>query len=309
MHLLIPFAAWSAPDCQQRLPALHLPHLARILSRLQAGPRQIVQPQDPLAAHERALAQALGLASPAPWAALAAQRLGLAPGAQAWAFVTPCHWDIGQAQVTLHDPQQLKLQDEEALALLAAMQPYFAEDGLSLHFERADRWLVCGEPLRDVQGASLERMIGRNVAPWLPNSPLLRRLQNEIQMLLYTHPVNDARESRRQTTVNSFCLSGFGTLPASLPVVEPEPLQPLDLRGPVLQEDWGSWQAAWQRLDQTECRALLGALGEDKPARLTLCGENSWQSWASPVQTSRLRRLLTRWRQPDPSTILASLCK
>ena len=42
----------------------------------------------------------------------------------------------------------------------------------------------------------------------------LRRLQNEMQMLLYRHPVNDARAAQRRLTVNSFWISGTGTLPS-----------------------------------------------------------------------------------------------
>jgi hypothetical protein len=34
----------------------------------------------------------------------------------------------------------------------------------------------------------------------------LQRLQSEMQMLLYNHPVNNARDARRQISVNSFWL-------------------------------------------------------------------------------------------------------
>lgn len=308
MHLLIPFAAWPDPACQQSLPTLQLPVLTQLLTSLQASPLQQQAPGELQLAHEHILAQSLGLPTPAPWAALAAQQLGLATHDQVWGFLHPCHWEIGQAQVTLHNPEQLQLQDDEARALLAAMQPYFAEDGLSLHYERADRWLVSGEPLRGVQGASLERMIGRNVAPWLPSAPWLRRLQNEMQMLLYTHPINDARLARRLQPVNSFCLSAIGALPDARSAGGAEPLMPLDLRGPALRQDWSSWQAAWQQLDATQCRALLEVLQQGKPVRLSLCSENTAQTWSSPGPRSVLRRLIAPWRRPKPSAILATLC-
>jgi hypothetical protein len=38
----------------------------------------------------------------------------------------------------------------------------------------------------------------------------LRRLQNEMQMLLYTHPVNERRIARGLPAVNSFWISGTG---------------------------------------------------------------------------------------------------
>ena len=110
----------------------------------------------------------------------------------------------------MRDPQALALAEEESRALLAAMQPYFAEDGITLHYEQPLRWLVQGEPLRGQFGSAPDRVIGRDVAPWLPASPLLRRLQNEMQMLLYTHAVNDARSARGALPVNSFWLHGTG---------------------------------------------------------------------------------------------------
>lgn len=307
MHLLIPFAATPDPACRQALRGLPLPCLAQLLGRLQAQPIVRGTADDPELAHERALATALGLPSPAPWAALAARRLGLDPGAQAWAFVTPCHWEIGQAHVTLHDPQALGLCEDESRALLAAMQPYFSEDGLALHYERADRWLACGEPLRGLHGASVERAIGRNVAPWLPVSPLLRRLQNEMQMLLYTHPVNEARTARRQTPVNSFWLSSAGTLAMTGPSGT-DPVMPLTLRDAALRNDWPAWRAAWQRFDAQECAALLHALDAGQAVQLTLCGENAAQTWTTPPTRSTLRRLLARWRRPDVVATLETLC-
>jgi hypothetical protein len=65
--------------------------------------------------------------------------------------------------------------------------------------------------------ASLDRVIGRNIDRWLPDTAparLLRRLQNEVQMVLHTHALNDEREAARpMPTVNSVWLSGCGRLP------------------------------------------------------------------------------------------------
>ncbi len=305
MHLLIPYAADRDPGCRQALRDLPLTQLASLLGQLQPGPIQRL-PTDCLElAHERALASSLGLPAPAPWAALAARALGL-NSRWPWAFITPCYWEVGQAQVSLHDPQQLKLTDDESLALLAAMQPYFAEDGLTLHFERADRWLVSGAPLEGLHTASLERVIGRNLAPWLPASPLLKRLQNEMQMLLYTHPVNDQRLSRGQSAVNSFWVSDIGRhegLPPSTP-----PVMPMDLRLPALRQDWTAWRSAWQAIDRGPLKTLLLHLQQGHPVQLTLCSENASQCWASQTATSALRRLLARLRWVAPANQLQTLC-
>ena len=153
--------------------------------------------------HEWVLAKALGLpgveALPdglIPWAAWQAHHT---PGLQstkskAWAFVTPCHWSMGREHATLTDPATLALTADDAHTLLQAMQPYFATEGITLHHAAPDRWLAEGEIFRDLPTASLDRVMGRNVDAWLPASKKIKLLQNEMQMLLYTHPLNRSEE-------------------------------------------------------------------------------------------------------------------
>jgi hypothetical protein len=276
MHLLIPFAACSDPASRQVLRGLRLPHLEQLIHHLTALPLEPGQEDSPSLPHERVLAQALGLPAtdPIPWAAWHAANSGLDAGDATWAFITPCHWQVGQSQVTLFDPQQLALQEDESRALLAAMQPYFAEDGITLMFDSPGRWLARGELFRGLTAVSLERVVGRNVAPWLPASPVLRRLQNEMQMLLYTHPLHDTRTACRALPVNSFWISGSGALDAAPPAPATQPTVAQQLVAPALQQDWSTWAQAWQALDAGECAALLAALDQGtSTVRLTLCSE------------------------------------
>ena len=276
MHLLIPFAASNDPASRQVLRGLQLPNLEQLIHRLTALPRLEGLEDSPSLPHERVLAQALGLPAtdPIPWAAWQAARGGHDARGAAWAFITPCHWQVGQAQVTLFDPQQLALQEDESRALLAAMQPYFEEDGITLLFDSPGRWLARGEVFRGLTTASLQRAVGRDVAPWLPASSVLRRLQNEMQMLLYTHPLHDARVARGDFSVNSFWISGSGALDAAPPAPAAQPLVAQQLTAPALQQDWQGWAQAWQALDAREGAALLAALDQGAaPVRLTLCSE------------------------------------
>jgi hypothetical protein len=51
------------------------------------------------------------------------------------------------------------------------MQPYFVDDGITIHYVPAlgpSRWLAEGEVFRSLPTASLDRVLGRNVDPWLP---------------------------------------------------------------------------------------------------------------------------------------------
>jgi hypothetical protein len=188
------------------------------------------------------------------------------------------------------------------------MQPYFAEDGITLYYDQAQRWLAQGEVFRGLASASLDRVAGRQLDPWMPQAAQasgLRRLQSEMQMLLYTHPVNSARSERGLLPVNSFWLSGTGALP-SLPQAADAGTGGLvvadQLREAALAEDWPAWAQAWQALDARHGPALLAALHQTGQARLTLCGERSAQSWSAQPGLSAWRRLGQRLR---PKTMLS----
>lgn len=291
MHLLIPFAFCSSEGCAPALQALKLPHLEKLLARLTPQPPDAGDEFSLSPPHERALARALGLEVTdglIPWAALD-QSAG-----DGWGFITPCHWQVATNQITMG---QLPLPDftaDESQTLLAAMKPYFEEDGIALHFDNADRWRACGAMLADLPTASLDRVAGRNLENWIPRSPQavhLRRLQNEMQMLLYNHPVNDARAARGVPVVNSFWLSGTGRRPS--PHTAPTATLPTvvnTLRAPALQDNWPAWAQAWQALDATEGASLLAALNRGEPGQLTLCGERHAQTF-----TEQPRTLVTRF--------------
>jgi hypothetical protein len=307
MHLLIPFAACQDPASRPLLRGLRLPQLEQLLAQLAPLPLAHTPEEAPALPHEYAQAQALGLdhRDPLPWAAWQAHGRGL-DATQAWAFISPCHWQVGQARVTLDHPAALALTEDESRTLLAAMQPYFAEDGITLVFDSAGRWLARGEVFRDLVTASLARVIGRDIAPWLPPAPALRRLQTEMQMLLYTHPVSEARSERGALPVNSFWLSGSGAL-ATPPVAATQPPRvPQQLADAALRGDWSAWAQAWQQLDATEGAALLAALQQGQSVTLTLCGERASQTFTTAPR-SLLRRLTGLWQRPALPSLLEQL--
>lgn len=299
-HLLILDAASDAPACRAALARLSLPSLSALLERLTPAPLERL-PEDALdTPTERALARALGLAGEdgrLPWAASAAQGVGLPP-TQDWAFLTPCHLEVGMNQVRLTDPEALALQPEEADSLMASMAPYLAEDGIVVERWLGSHWLAHGEPFRGLATASPERvLVEDDLNAWLPASPLLRRLQNEMQMLLYTHPVNDAREARRQVTANALWVSGCGSWPA-VPPAGPRDLQVVDdLRRSARQGDWSGWSAAWQRIDSTHGAALLQRLQAGEPVVLTLCGPQGSRRFEGRPRGA-LARWFAGWRKP-----------
>ncbi len=311
MHLLIPFAAPGSDAGRQALSALALPQLSALLASADAPQIDVGDETSLSPPHERALARELGLAGAdglLPWAAWQAAREGqsdASPADLAWGQLTPVHCHLGTDQVSLLDPEELALDEAGSRALLAALHDLFESEGFVLVYGAPTRWYLAHESLAELATASPDRVIGRNVDPWLPagrDARLWRRLQNEVQMRLHQHPLNEAREARGLLPVNNLWLSGCGVLPA-LSRLEPPAELVVDerLRRPALAEDWAAWIQAWSALD-TERLALL----RGRAARLTLCGERSAASWQlrPPGLWQALR---ARWRRSDPRTLLESL--
>jgi hypothetical protein len=293
MHLLIPYAASHSEGCLATWPTLQLPHLQKLLPRLTAQPLDSGEEFSLSTPHERALAKALGLPTTdgqIPWAARqAAQQPNLARLDGAWAFVTLCNWQAHMKEVTL---RQLPMQDlpaAESDALLAAMQPYFHEDGITLYPFEPGCWLAHSDLFASLPSASPDRVHGRNLTPWMPSAGQavkLMRLLSEMQMLLYTHPVNDARAARGALPVNAFWLHGTGVSPALLNTALNKPMPTVigTLRDAARREDWSEWATAWQTLDAQHGKALLDAHRQGLAVELTLCGERSAQTWCSEPQ-------------------------
>ena len=310
-HLIIPYAASRSPALREALTQLQLPHLQALLQALTRVKTDLDDLDEPGLdmPHERALAKALALPSTNgawPWAAWSQGLTGETPQA----FFTPCHWQIGMDQVVMLNPASLQLSEAESQALLQAMQPFFTEDGLSVRYLAPTQWHVQGELLRGLACASVERVVGMNVNPWLPKSPAakaLRRLQSEMQMLLYNHPVNDARSAQGQLTVNSFWVHGAGAM-THMPAAAAPHMTPA-LREAALREDAQAWLQAWRETDATLCADLRQRMGS-RPVTLTLCSEYAAHTYqvqpASPVQQlwQRAQRL---WQPLTVQTALQAL--
>lgn len=290
-HLLIPYAASTSGGCQQALQGMALPHLDRLLPRLSPYPAQSDSGEETSfsAPHERALARALHLPvadGRIPWAAWHRHQQGLANDAQGWAFVAPCQWQVSTDHVTLRDPETLGLDDAASRALLAIVAPWFAEDGITLVYDRPTRWLARSPLFATLATASLERVLQRDVRAWMPDvgaARTLHRLHSEMQMLLYTHVFNDERAARGLPVINSFWVHGTGTLPAPTQATGSSPTPPVaqpltpptTLRDAALHEDWRAWAAAWVALDAGPVASLLRQAESGTPVQLTLCGERN----------------------------------
>ena len=275
-HVLIPDAVLALPAGAAQPPWPELPTLRALVGHLRPSATLALDDDSPATPFEVALARAHGLPDEpgrTPWAAFEA---GVAGTPCAW--LQPCHWQMGMNDVSVLHPGELGLDEHASRALLASVEPLLRDDGLTLRYLRPDAWLVQGELLRGLSCWSLRRALTRPVtrqqlaqAPTEAQRRTLRRLQSEWQMLLYTHPVNEAREGARRWPVNALWIGGAGELPqANAPRADVQVCRELlDLPARLSLHDW---QRAWQAIDANALAPLLQTVRGGAPARLTLCG-------------------------------------
>lgn len=311
---VVPYALWSGHRTPANWPANDaLPHLRQwirgmhrtsVIHATSHGASHGLLPTSLSMPHEVAQAKALGwdfADGCIPWAAYTAAEQHLSAETSAWAFVTLCNWHVSNGQVTMGEPAHLQIDADTDARLFEAMQGFFAQDGIALYPYAPGQWLAQSDVLANLPTASLDRVIGRNIDPWLVGgaaptgqATLLRRLQNEMQMLLYTHDVN----ANRGLAINSLWWHGAGALPintetsthkktslakenptnlsrpSTLQTFNEAQLQAIsDLRNASLQQDWQGWTQAWTSLDQTLFADLLKRIEQGESMQMVLCGE------------------------------------
>ncbi|MEO6033458.1 MAG: hypothetical protein ABIP61_16450 [Burkholderiaceae bacterium] len=314
MHLLIPFASSLAEASAAVLRDLALPNLAKLLAHLTPTRRDGGADEFSLSPpHEHALAAAWGWHGSDgawPFAARAAAADGVAVGDRAWGLIVPTHWQVGRNSASLVDPNALRLSAEESRAAFEAVRDLFTSEGFELEWRAPLRWYATHPSLAELPCASLDRVIGRDVNLWMrngaaqhPATALIRRLQSEVQMLLYPHPLTDARESAGELALNSFWLSGCGRFQ---PALEDAVRIDDSLRAPLLADDWTAWAEVWRALDSTVLPTLLEKSRHAAPLALTLCGER-WAQRFENLPRSWTQGLAARWRGVEPHTVLGVL--
>ena len=156
----------------------------------------------------------LGLDRDAPVAALMAAGVGLAAADDYWLKADPVTLVPGRTNVALAGRVD-DLDADEAGELLTALNAHFHDDGLVFVAPRPDTWLahiaaspeLVTTPLARAQRGDLSVELPRGAA-----GPQWRRWQDEIQMLLHSHPVNSAREARGVAPANAVWFWGGGRL-------------------------------------------------------------------------------------------------
>ena len=161
---------------------------------------------------------------------------------------------------------------------------------------------------RDLPTASLDRVAGQTVDPWMPRqaqAKTLRRLQNEMQMLLYTHPLNDERARYKLPSINSFWVSGTGTLARRRSQHAAQSTR-RTAHQRAARRRCHAGPRPGMTLDNTVLAAALQSLERGEAIQLTLCGEHRAVTLQQPA-TSLWARLTRRLAKPQTLALLKSL--
>ena len=132
-----------------------------------------------------------------------------------WLRADPVHLRVMRDRIVLADSGALGLSQPEADALALSISEHFgaAFSPQPLH---PTRWYLRLDQVPRLRTTPLPIAVGCDIDPLLPqgeDAMLFRTRLNELQMLLFEHPVNQAREARGELPVNSLWLWGGGCLP------------------------------------------------------------------------------------------------
>ena len=258
------------------------------------------------------------------WSDAEREALGVAVHVNAgnhFATATPLYAALGLTDLTPLDPALIALNDQESRALCEAADQHLGADGVRLTFVDVNTWLVTCATEISVLTERPDWLIGEPLRPNLPrgkDARLVERWMNELQMVLFAHPVNAAREERGLPPVNLVWLWGFGAhhpnneigdVGAALPrpasdIVNasrgraaPTGCPPLDHLRALRNGNVPAWQTAWLKLSPEILSADSIILGDSRP-RLRLTRR----------QASTASRLMSIFqRKPTLSEALSAL--
>ena len=210
VHVVIPDLFLPQDFAAQVCAGLSLPVLEKMLGR---GHSDILEHMSV----ENLLCDSFGVpcAADAPIAPVSAAFDGLAAGC--WMRADPVHLSLQRDQTLVSG---VLVNSEEAAAMCTSLNGHFAGQGMEFFAPHPQRWYVRLDTLPRIHTTPVSRVIGgdaRRVLPAGTDALHWHQVFNEIQMLLFAHPLNEAREARGELPVNSVWFWGGGCSADALP--------------------------------------------------------------------------------------------
>lgn len=200
---------------------------------------------------------------------------------------------------------ELAITPEQSVALFNSVQELFAEVGFHLSPSNTSHWRIAPPGDYAPVCASPSLVSITSVNDWWPQdmaSRPWRRLMNEVQMLWFEHPVNQARYQQGLVPINSLWLFGgacANQLSGGTTLQDTQVYK--DLQEFSIKHDWGGWLTALAQLEKRVFAPLSGGkmpelilTGADRVVELTPAttlgrwaqwlpgSRNTWSHWWSP---------------------------
>lgn len=143
---------------------------------------------------------------------------GIAPEAETWMRADPVHLRVERDHIQLFDHHAFTLDRSEADDLVAELNRHFAADGIAFQAPHPTRWYARIRATEKPDTTPLWRAARHSVFERMPVSKgeiNWKSVANEIQMLFFEHPVNQAREARGEPLISGVWFWGAGELPGS----------------------------------------------------------------------------------------------
>jgi hypothetical protein len=153
----------------------------------------------------KSLLQAKKLSAAQAW-----QQAGHEVGSSFWLYAVPVHLVLQRDSFSLAEPVPLPLQSDEIDALTAALNKHFEADKIQF-FWHEKQWFLRLEQNPNIQTTAPETAINKDIGAYLPigeGAIQWAKFQNELQMLLFAHPVNTTREANKLPVINSLWCYG-----------------------------------------------------------------------------------------------------
>jgi hypothetical protein len=151
-----------------------------------------------------------------PIATIAAAADGLEVGRAYWLRADPVHLVLQRDSFSLGESIPLLVSSAQAKSMIASLNQHFNQDGLMFLIGKSGAWYLRVEQSPLIKTSLPSAASGKNIHQFMPHgleSYKWLAVLNEVQMLLYEHPANEARESSGEVAVNSVWLSGGGLMP------------------------------------------------------------------------------------------------
>lgn len=147
-----------------------------------------------------------------PNAAQAWQVAGKEAGNAYWLYAAPVHLVLQRDSFSLAAPVPLALENNEIDDLTGLLNKHFSLDGMQF-FWHENTWFLRLEHHPQIETSAPELAMNKDIGVFLPigeGAIKWAQFTNEIQMLLFEHPINEAREAKRLPIINSIWCYGGG---------------------------------------------------------------------------------------------------